>query len=201
LGYLVAAVLAPALGPVLYALLHGHERAVRVVDGFVYVAVPVLVAWQVVPFALERGGWLVIAVVGAGLLVPTLFERLSHAFEHRTDDLAILVGMSGLGLHALLEGAALVPVDGAVAPAFGWAVVLHRVPVALVIWWLLRPRHGIGIAAIGVGALIAATVLGYVAGAELLSPVHGPGTELYQAFVSGSLIHVVFHQGRRDHDH
>jgi hypothetical protein len=25
--------------------------------------------------------------------------------------------------------------------------------------------------------------------------------ELYQAFVSGSLVHVVFHQGRRDHSH
>lgn len=201
MGYLVAAVLAPALGPVLYALLHGHERAVRVVDGFVYAAVPLLVAWQVVPFALEGTAWPVLAAVGGGLLVPTLFERASHALEHRTDDLAILVGMSGLGLHALLEGAALVPVQGSVAPAFGWAVVLHRIPVALVIWWLLRPRHGIGIAAIGVAGLMAATLLGFIAGGELLGPVHGAGTELYQAFVSGTLIHVVFHQGRSDHDH
>ena len=35
---------------------------------------------------------------------------------------------------------------------------------------------------------------------EPLDPaVHGAA--LYQAFVSGSLIHVVFHQGRHDHDH
>lgn len=201
MGYLVAAVLAPALGPVLYALLHGHRRAVRLVDGFVYVAVPLLVAWQVVPFALEGAAWGVAVAVGAGLLVPTLFERASRALEHRTDDLAILVGMSGILLHALLEGAALVPVQGSVAPAFGWAVVLHRVPVALVIWWLLRPRHGVGIAVIGVGGLMAATLLGFVAGSELLDPVHGAGTEIYQAFVSGTLIHVVFHQGRHDHDH
>ena len=40
--------------------------------------------------------------------------------------------------------------------AFGLAVVLHRIPVGLVIWWLVRPRYGTGAAALSVGAAVAA---------------------------------------------
>ena len=41
----------------------------------------------------------------------------------------------------------------------------------------------------------------YELGTGLLGDVHSSGAEIYQAFVSGSLVHVVFHQGRHDHDH
>ena len=80
-------------------------------------------------------------------------------------------------------------------------MVLHRIPVSLVIWWLVRPRYGTPLAAAGIAALVAVTLLGYVVGTEVLDAVHGLGGDLYQAFVSGSLVHVVFHQGRHDHTH
>jgi len=46
-----------------------------------------------------------------------------------------------------------------------------------------------------------ATLAGFLVGNELLGPVHGPGVERYQAFVSGTLLHVIFHRGRHDHAH
>jgi hypothetical protein len=55
--------------------------------------------------------------------------------------------------------------------------------------------------AIGIGALVGVTLAGYALGTEVLEAVHGAGGDLYQAFVSGSLVHVVFHQGRHDHTH
>lgn len=200
MGYLIAALVAPVAGPVLYAFLHGHDRAVRIVDGFVYVAVPALVAWQVLPFAWEERSVVAVGVVAAGFLVPAAMERLSHALEHHTDNLALVVGMSGLALHALLEGAALVP-GAVIALPFALAVILHRIPVSLVIWWLIRPRHGMLAASAGVGSIIIATLAGYAVGAEVAADAPGAGVELYQAFVSGSLVHVVFHQGRHDHQH
>jgi hypothetical protein len=199
--YFVSALLAPILGPALYALFHGRKRAADALDRFVYIAVPFLVAWQVLPVAFERRSVVILVVALVGLLIPTLFERASRSLADRTDDLAIVVGLSGLMLHALLEGAAFAPWGSAVEARFGAAVALHRIPVALVIWWLIRPRHGSIAALSGVAALVLATLLGFVIGSEVLGPVHGPGLELYQAFVSGSLIHVVFHQGRHDHDH
>jgi len=198
--FLVAALAAPAIGPVLYGALHGRPNAARLVDGFVYLAVPLLVAWQIVPFAFEDRSLLVPLVVAAGVFLPSLFERASHAFEAHTDNLAIIVGLSGLALHALLEGAAFGP-GGTVGTALGLAIVLHRIPVSLVIWWLIRPRHGTWAAVGGVATIALATLVGYLLATGMNSGQHGIGVEYYQAFVSGTLMHVVFHQGRHDHTH
>ena len=85
--------------------------------------------------------------------------------------------------------------------AFGLAIVLHRISVSLVIWWLIRPRHGTWAGVAGVAAIVLATLVGYLLAASLGSGEHGSGVEYYQAFVSGTLVHVVFHQGRHDHQH
>jgi uncharacterized protein len=201
LVYLIAALAAPALGPVLYRLLHEHPKAVRAVDGFVYLAVPVLVAWQVLPHAWEDQNVLAVIALGVGFLLPAAMERLSHAIEHHADNVALVVGLSGLVLHASLEGAALVPQAGAIATPFALAVILHRIPVSLVIWWLVRPRFGVLAASAAVGSLVLGTLAGYAVGLEVVGGTQGTALELYQAFVSGSLVHVVFHQGRHDHQH
>ncbi len=80
-------------------------------------------------------------------------------------------------------------------------MILHQIPVGLVLWWLLRPRYGVAAAAAGVGSIVIGTWIGYSFGAEVLAGVHGVGGEAFQAFVSGTLVHVVFHQGRHDHTH
>jgi zinc transporter ZupT len=201
LVYLIAALAAPIAGPLLYAVLHDHPRAVRLVDGSVYVAVPALLAWQVGHLAIERDALPVLLSAAAGIAVPSVAERASHALRRHTDELALVMGVSGLALHALLEGAALVPGDAGIAVPFALAVVLHRIPVGLVIWWLVRPRYGTTAALLGVGAIVLVTLAGYALGSEVLAGIHGAGADLYQAFVSGSLVHVVFHQGRHDHRH
>ena len=201
MGFLIAALAAPVAGPVLYGVLHDQPKATRFVDGFVYLAVPTLVAWQVLAFTWEQRSGLAIAAVAAGLLIPVGMERISNVFEDHADKAALVVGLSGLLLHALLEGTALAPGSEAIAIPFALAVIVHRVPVGLVIWWLIRPRYGASAAGTGVGLVVLATLAGFGVGAELLGDAHGRGIELYQAFVSGSLVHVVFHQGRHDHRH
>ncbi len=198
---LIAVLAAPLAGPVLYGLLHDDPRAVRLVDGFVYLAVPLLVALQVVPSAWEHRSFLVLVALLAGVVVPTVLERASHVLHRHTDSAALLVGITGLLVHTLLEGAALAPGDDGIRLTFGLAVILHQIPVGLVLWWLLRPRYGVAAAAAGVGSIVIGTWIGYSFGAEVLAGVHGVGGEAFQAFVSGTLVHVVFHQGRHDHTH
>lgn len=200
MNYLIAVLAAPVLGPVLYRVLHDHPAATRLVDGSVYVGVPLLVAWQIVQHAWEHGTVAPLIAVALGFVLPALIERASHALAHRTDDMAIVVALSGLALHAALEGAAFVPSAEPVDGRFAAAVVLHRIPVGLVIWWLIRPRFGSLAASAGVGSIVLATLAGVVLGAELFGDATA-GVELYHAFVSGSLVHVVFHQGRHDHTH
>jgi hypothetical protein len=201
MGYLIAAAIAPIAGPILYRLLHDRPRAVRVVDGSVYIAVPLLVAWQVLPHAWQERSLLILVALAAGFVLPNLIERLSHALVEHTDNLAMIVGLSGLVLHALLEGAAFVPGSTPIEVPFALAVILHRIPVSLVVWWLICPRFGGVAASAAVGSIVLATLGGYGLGTEFLDEAHSGGLVLYQAFVSGSLVHVVFHQGRHDHDH
>ncbi len=192
---LAGALAAPFVGAFLYGWLHGNARAVRFVDGFMFIVVPALVAWQVLPQAWAEHGALTLVVIALGIGTPALIERASHTLAAHTDNLALLAGLSGLGLHALLEGVALAP-EGAVIAA---PVILHRIPVGLAIWWILRPRHGFVGGLLGIGFIAAATVVGYALGGEVVGD--GEGIGLYQAFVGGSLVHVVFHQTRHDHRH
>ena len=199
---LAAALAAPLLGVALYGAFHHRAGATRLVDGFVYLAVPVLVALQVLPqsWALREFWGLGAVAVGAG--VYFVLERVSRSLASQADNLAILVSLSGLVLHAFLEGAALISAADRSDAFFVVAVVLHRLPIGLVVWWLIRPRHGRAAAATGVGAIVVATLAGFIGGGLMMaSPGEGPGLEIYQAFVAGSLLHVVFHQGRSDHRH
>ncbi len=192
---LAGSLAAPIMGALLYGWLHDRPGATRLFDGFMFIAVPALVIWQVLPHAWADHGILVLAVLALGIGLPTLIERLSTSLAPHTDNVALLVGLSGLALHAFLEGAALVPAGTGIVPA----VILHRLLVGLTVWWLLRPQHGFGGASLGIAAILVATGAGYAAGTRLFA--HGGGVELYQAFVGGSLLHVVFHKGRHDHRH
>lgn len=166
----------------------------------VLVMVPALVAWHILPHAIEEREYLLVIAVAVGFLVPLLIEQASSKLAEQTDNVALIVGLSGLALHALLEGAAFAGPRG-MDPEFGIAVALHRVPVGLIIWWLIHPRFGWKLASAGIGALILANVAGFGIGHEVLPHTHGGFAEIYEAFVSGSLMHVVFHQGRHDHNH
>lgn len=201
LSFFLAALVAPVFGALLYRTLHGRNRAVRLVDGFVYVAVPVLVTIQVLPEVLAERAPSLLLFVAAGAFLPTAFELASRSLARHTDDLAIIVTLLGLGLHEVLEGAALAPIGDPVDPAFAVAVILHRIPVGLILWWLVRPRHGIPMASAAVGSLVLATLLGGLLATRIAVPTHGGGLHLFEAFVAGTLLHVVFHQGRHDHDH
>jgi len=202
LGFLIAALVATAAGPLLYRLLHERPGLTRLVDGFVYVAVPLLVAWQILPMVWERRSVLPLVALAAGLLLPMWAGRASQPLRQGTDALTLVVVLSGLLLHALFDGAALGPLGaGQSAVAFGLAIVLHRTVEGLVVWWLLQPSRGASAALLGVSAVLALTALGFALGRELLGAADGTTATVYQALVAGSLLHVIFHQGRHAHTH
>ncbi|MDE2662659.1 MAG: hypothetical protein OXI39_06630 [Gemmatimonadota bacterium] len=194
----IAALLAPVAGVLLYVWLHSRPSTIRAIDKAVLWILPVLIALQILLHSWPELhiGALIAVLSGAGALY--VIEKISRSLARHTDDLAIFLGVFSMAVHALLEGGALIPA-AANAP-FALAVILHRVAVGLLIWWLLEPRHGVGVATAGVGAILVATTIGFAAGTEILPDGHA-AIELYQAFVAGSLLHVVFHQGRRDHRH
>lgn len=205
MAYLIAALVATAAGPLLYDVLHERPRLTSVVDGFVYAAVPVLVAWQILSLARDRRSVLPVLLVGVGFLLPLLVGRASQSLRRRTDVVTLLAGLSGLLLHTLFDGAALAPLAPPQSTAaLKLAVILHRLLEGLVVWWILRPGRGVAAAVAGVGAVLLTTTFGFALGRELLggdAVSGGTLASVYQALVAGSLLHVIFHQGRHAHTH
>ena len=110
MGYLIAAVAATAGGPFLYGILHERPGLAKYVDLFVYLMVPLLVLWQILPTAWEERTVLPVLALGAGFAVPLWIGRLSKPLAERADVVTLVLVLSGLLLHALFEGAGLATV-------------------------------------------------------------------------------------------
>jgi hypothetical protein len=142
-----------------------------------------------------------------GLLMAFVFFvwRMGQLFRAETVDGP--PGVHAVRLHgALFFGAvghvedlalALPPSEpGLLGSSLPLAVVLHRVPVSLVIWWLLRPRLGVWPAALALSVEGLGTIVGYALAQQLAPHVENPVLNAVQALVAGSLLHVVV--DRRD---
>lgn len=164
------------------------------IDGFVLMTVLGLVVLTLLPEAVEHGGVYGILIALLGFLLPWMSEMAFHKTEEITHRVVMLVAALGLVVHAAGDGALLAFArDSAHGPFLATGILLHRVGVAIAVWWLLRPiltTWG-GIAVLG--SLGAVTLVGYFmvlfAGEWYSLPLAG----YWQAFAAGSLLHVVLH--------
>jgi uncharacterized membrane protein YraQ (UPF0718 family) len=74
------------------------------------------------------------------------------------------------------------------------AVILHRFPVGLTIWWLLRPANPLWVPLAVLVGLAVSTAVGFFWGGEVTTNLSGQGVAWFQALVAGSLLHVVLHR-------
>ena len=193
--YLFWSVLILAAVPVIYRLCRGRSQALTALDGFVFVSMGGIILLDFLPQALEAGGWpcVVFAVLGVGL--PTVIERRAHRLGEHFHRAALYLGLLGLLIHSMLDGVYLGS-SGADSGLLPLAVILHRLPVGLTVWWLVRWSRGRGAAMLLLGVLAVLTALGYFAGAGLLDGLSGKGLAWFQSLVAGSLFHVVLHRSR-----
>ncbi|MEM9063812.1 MAG: hypothetical protein AAGD13_25435 [Pseudomonadota bacterium] len=101
--------------------------------------------------------------------LPSFAPTPTHAEPHTHDE----------GLGALLTN------------HLALGVILHRIPVGMAIWWTLRPVMGSAVA-VGALALIAlATSAAYLFGEPVIDLMQSGAIASFQAFVAGSLLHVI----------
>ncbi len=198
---LLYALSAPVIGALLYSVLHDHPRLTRVFDRSMYVVVPLLVLIQVLGHQITHKGWELVSIasltgtMALGLLMPLAITHISHGIAKKTEALSIIAGFTGLFLHALLEGASL----NTDQPIATLPIAIHRIAVGLMIWWLLQPRYGTITAMAGIAGLLLATATGFFLSGILANEF--VGSSYFQAFVAGSLLHVIFHEGRHGGPH
>jgi hypothetical protein len=182
-------------GPLVVRLLQSARGVAGGVDGFVVVSIAGLVSLHVLPEAVGEGGGLAVAAMAVGLLVPDFGGRLFARGRGLLHHVTFAIGILALALHATLDGVALAGHhdhggDGHDS-VLGLAVVLHRIPVGLAIWWLVRPRLGSKVAWAAVVAIAASTLIGFGWAATSEDAFSSGGWAVFQAFVAGSLLHVV----------
>ena len=192
---LTLSILALFLGPVTYRLLQRQPGWLDLLDAFIFVSISGLVLFHILPELLFEGGLLVLVLTSLGLLMPSLIEKYFHKAANKAHNTTLLLGVLGLVLHASIDGAVLLADQ---ADHTGWllalGVLLHRFPVGLTIWWLLRPQYGVILPFVVLISMATATLVGASYAEFSMAQLDGQYLAWFQAFVMGSIMHVVVHR-------
>lgn len=199
---LVLSVVALILGPLVYALGQRQPNARQILDGFIFITIAGIVCVYIIPDAIGSGGWYAIGFLLAGLAFPVVFERIFERSLHRAHVFILVLAAIGLVIHATIDGIALLPLNEPKTGHAGWlgpledqhlaiGVILHRLPVGMAIWWSIRPSLGTPVAVATFALIIVATTVAYLFGAPVIAWSETQGLAWFQAFVAGSLVHVV----------
>jgi uncharacterized membrane protein YraQ (UPF0718 family) len=195
---LLLSLLVLAVGPLLHQLARVTGSMLAVLDGFVFVTIGGLVFLHIVPETYHLTGWPALVALAVGLVGPGLVEHRLQGLARQAHAIALLLAVAGIGLHAFMDGLAL----GQGGHKHGhagehmlpMAVVLHRLPVGLMVWFLIRPVYGLRLALATLALIGVATVLGFSLGEAAMGGMANDGRGLFQALVAGTLLHVVVHR-------
>lgn len=192
---LLISVLALFLGPITYRLLQRKSGWVDLLDAFIFVTISGLVLFHILPELLHNGGLIVLVLMALGVLTPSWIEKYFHHAADQAHQTTLFLGILGLVLHASIDGSVLIVEQG---DHTGWllalGVLLHRFPVGLTIWWLLRPQYGRMLPLLILISMSVATILGAYFADYSLAKLDGQWLAWLQAFVMGSIMHVVLHR-------
>ena len=216
---LALSLVALALGPLLYGACQKIDVVRSALDGLLFVTIAGIVIVYIVPDVFSAAGFTALAFLAAGVGVAFFVERWPAVGDGDRYSWIILLGAVGLVIHAAMDGIALLPGDhlheaevhpgdelahksgleSLVGNHLALGVILHRIPVGMAIWWTVRPRLGKTVA-IGALAIIAiGTSAAYILGEPVIALMETKGVACFQAFVAGTLLHViVFTSVRRD---
>ena len=192
---LFLSVFALYLGPITYRLLQRQPSWLDLLDSFIFVTISGLVLFHILPELLHSGGIFVLVLMALGLFVPSWIEKYFHSVAHQAHQTTLFLGVFGLVLHASIDGSALIVASG---DHTGWllaiGVLLHRFPVGLTIWWLLRPQYGKKLPLIILSCMAIATLVGALFSQSSIGHLNDMWLTWFQAFVMGSILHVVIHR-------
>ena len=189
---LFLSLLALAAAPLIYRVADRAGMALAALDGFVMTSIAGLAAVHIIPHAIQHGGYGVIGIAALGFLGPGWAEHALHRSADRVHSATLVLAVLGLLVHGFFDGV------GLAAPPehesmLGIAVLLHRLPVAITLWWLLKPRDKNTATGVLIG-LALMTIAGFLT-AESLAPLLDTSWLAYvQALIAGSVLHVVVHR-------
>ncbi len=207
--FLLLSIIALATAPIIARAFEHSPYFEDTLSSFLLVVLGGIILAELIPLSYQNGGWPVIPLSILGLIGPTLIEKAFRKAADSTHQITLLIGFSGLLLHTMVDGASLNEFES-VESASQWlplAIVLHRIPVALSVLWIIRPVFGFKAVWLALSALAMFTLFGFILGVQLESAMTSENFAWLQAFVTGTLMHVLLHRPHRHdknnhkHDH
>ncbi len=188
---LIASIAALGVGPWIHEKTRG-PWAVAAVDAFALAAVAGLVSAHIVPQSFALAGWLALPALLLGLFGPGLLCGSRLLSGKGASRITLPLALLGIALHALLDGVALSSdADPEGAHVLALAIVLHRIPDGLGIWWLARPRYGRRVAAVLLATLAVFSIVGFSFAETIAQGATSSWFGFFQALIAGSLLHVI----------
>lgn len=199
--YLVVSLAALLAGPLAGARLERAPRLKAGLEWVVVVGLLLLVGLHIIPEAVELASYWVLFAAAASFFATLGLERFGN--KARASAAVVLgAGLLALGFHSALDGIALGGSEGPGAShLLAPAVVLHRIPTSLALWWLVQRSLGALWAYAVLAADGAATVLGFFLGERLLAGASPLLVGVFQGVIAGSLAHVALHVRAGGHGH
>lgn len=193
---LVLAIGALLVGPFLAKLFEQRSGINRFLDGFILVTIGGIAVIHLLPEAVVEIGGMALLMVVLGALLPFLAERAFHNYERATHSGVLVLAFSGILVHTLLDGVAVsqASLEHGSGHALAYAVILHRLPVGLLIWWALKPLSNMKVTVAVLALMSLATAAGFGIGGAEFPVAHSAYITYFQALVTGSLLHVLFHR-------
>lgn len=201
---IVLSFLALALGPLLVLLARRAAWSTIAVDSFCVITISGFALLHLLPECIEQAGWLVVPLAMAGFIAPTLAERGLQRRGKGLRRIVLVLALLGMAAHNTLDGiflhgghehaaaASQSEVHMHSASVTAWAVILHRIPEGIGIWWIVPRTLGTLAAVLVTIVTIGGTLLGYMLGHDL-GDTPTSGLAMLQALLAGSLLHVVLH--------
>ncbi len=206
--FFLSGLLALGAAPVFALLLRGRPALRYGIDGFVFVLIAGLLGFAIIPQAVHSAGAPAFGLFLLGLLLPWGIERGMGGPLKQIHTGILVLGGLGLFLHGVTDGIslALPSLSGAnmvtdAAPGLAQtseflaiSVIMHRLAEGFAIWWLCLRLFRLKGAAMAIAALMVATVFGYsLVLSERLPWLASENVILFQAFVIGTLFHLLVH--------
>lgn len=197
MALLITSLLALAVGPLLHRVADRARASLLLLDGFVMAAITGLVVVHIIPHAMEAAGIAALGVALLGFLGPQLVEHLLKSGASKAHMVTLTLALLGLVVHTFFDGAAIaapLEADRGRVSLLALAVVLHRLPIGVTVWWLLRSSVGERFALGALAVMAGSTVAGFALGDGVAGQLGSQWLALFQAAVAGSLLHVVLHR-------
>jgi len=197
---LYLALIATIIGPLIYILVRRQVRYKPISDTFILVITAGIILFQALPESYDSIGLLSLLLLILGTSIPRIIELLFRKAAEKTHFLTLVIAIMGLVIHGVVDGSALTMNQYEQGSLIPLAIMLHRAPISMTLWWLIKPQFGQGYAIGVVFVLLLATFLGFQYSYLLMDQLHNKGFMAFQSLISGTLLHVLYHKpGHHDH--